>query len=243
VSSVLHSANDGEFPMSCRGGSYVAAGSADPAILNITQTVKISRQIVEADGKQIHAVNGSDCIGVLDTVTTLQKDLHHGRTIDHGSEVCGRHARKLVLRQKSYLGALTARRESSGVDDRLCLRDGLHPRCDDPTGAAIEYAPYDTILSLGYAHPGFETEIMRRRGNLYRAINWHAAVLEVDPDYPVAGGTGHPRNVSRTRLANAECQDCLSSRQPADDAHWCLPLHADMVRSAASAHQFNFRDS
>jgi hypothetical protein len=70
---------------------------------------------------------------------------------------------------------------------------------------------------------------MCRRSDLHGALDWHAAVLEVDPDHPVAGGAGHPRDVSRTRMAHAECQDCLSSRQPADDSHWCLSLHADMV--------------
>jgi hypothetical protein len=242
VSGVLHSANDCEFPMSRRGGGHLTAGSTDLAILNITQTAKISRQVVEADSEQIHPVNGCDCICILDTVAALQKDLHHGRTIDHGVELCGRYPRKLVVRQKSYLGPLTARRESGGIYDPLCLRDRLHPRCDDPASTAVQYAPYNTILSLGCAHPRFQTEIMCRRGDLHRALDWHAAVLEVDPDYPVAGGAGHPRDVSRTRMAHAECQDCLSSRQPADDSQWCLSLHADMVPLAASARQFNFRE-
>jgi hypothetical protein len=242
MSSVLHSANDREFPVSRRGGCHLTAGTTDLAILNITQTAKISRQIVEADCEQIHAVDGSDCGGILDPVTAFQKDLHHGRTIDHGSELCGRHARKLIVRQKSYLRTLTARREPGGVDDRLCLRDRLHPWCDDSTCAAIQYAPYNTIVSLGCAHPGFETEIMCRRGDLYRAIDWHAAVFEVDPDYPVPCGTGHPRYVSRTRVAHAECHDCLSGRQPADDAQWCLPFHGDMVQAARSMRQFNFRE-
>jgi hypothetical protein len=228
--------------MSRGSGGYLTAGSAHLAVLNITQAAKISGQIVEADGKQIHAVNGSDCVGIVNTAATLQKDLNNRRTIDHGSELCGRHTRKLVVRQKTYLGALTARRESSGIDDRLCLRDRLHPRRDNPTGAAIEYAAYNTILSLGCAHPSLEAEIMRCRCDLYRAIDWHAAVLEVNPDDPVAGGTGHSRNITRTRLAHAECQDCLASRQPADDAHWCLHLHADMVQWDGSAHQFNFRE-
>ncbi len=240
MGSVLRSTHDGEFPMTSRGGCNLAAGSAHLAVLYLTQTTKISRQIIKTDCKQVHAVDGRDGFGILDAATTLQQGLDHCHAIDHGSQLAGGHTRKPVMRQEGYLRTLTARRKTGRIDDRLCLRNRLYSWCDDPTTTAVQYAPYNSILSLGSAHPGLEPQVTRGRGDLYRNIDWHAAVLKVNPDDPVAGRAGHARNVSGTRLPYAECQNRLSSRQPADDAQWCLPFHADMVRPPGPARQFNF---